>query len=450
MRSALLLLALTGCAAGAADTPAQQLPEAFNPMVSFAPLVKAVEPAVVNVYVTSRRTVNVPQQYQFFFGLPDQQERVQQGQGSGFVISPDGYILTNNHVADGATEIKVKFANDEDYTAKVVGTDPTSDVALLKIDAKRALPWLKLGDSEKLDVGDWVMAAGNPLGLGHSVSAGIVSGKGRFMPDLPLDEFIQTDASINPGNSGGPLCDLEGRVLGVNTMIVGRGSGIGFAVPSNMARRVAEQLLRSGKVERAWIGVGIQDLTPELAAAMGLGAGAGALVNAVNPDGPAQRANLKPGDVIAAVDGKAVHDGRELIREIIAREVGKVVPIEVLREGKRYTSQVTLAARPEPRADALPMQRPTTAPSGLGLTVRDLTAEQAASVGLRAKPIAAVAALVPGSAADRAGLKAGDVIVEVDGRADPTAVQVQEAARDGQILVRLKRKSASFYAVVKR
>ncbi|MBK6462079.1 MAG: trypsin-like peptidase domain-containing protein [Myxococcales bacterium] len=413
---------------------------------AFVQVADRVSPSVVQIDVTAREE---PDAVMKLFGRGGDSP-IARGTGSGVVFTPDGAILTNNHVIESALSIGVRLRDGRFLPATLVGRDPGTDLAVIRVDAK-GLPAARFADSDAARVGEWVVAIGSPFGLGYSVTTGVLSAKGRGGLGMNvIEDYLQTDASINPGNSGGPLCDLEGRVLGVNTMIVGRGSGIGFAVPSNMARRVAEQLLRTGKVERAWIGVGIQDLTPELAAAMRLDAGAGALVNSVNPDGPAQRSNLKPGDVIAAVDGKAVHDGRELIREVIAREVGKVVPLEVLREGKRYTSQITLAARPEPRADALPMQRPATPPSGLGLTVRDLTAEQAAAAGLRPKPIAAVAALVPGSAADRAGLKAGDVIVEVDGHADPTAVHVQEAARDGQILVRLKRKTASFYAVVKR
>jgi serine protease Do len=347
MRTALLVLSvatLAGCAAGAADTQAQTPPTAFNPMVSFAPLVKAVEPAVVNVYVTSRRTVNVPPQYQYFFGLPDQQERVQQGQGSGFVISPDGYILTNNHVAEGASEIKVKFADDGEYTATVVGTDPTSDVALLKIDAKKALPWLKLGDSERLAVGDWVLAAGNPLGLGHSVSAGIVSGKGRFIPDLPLDEFIQTDASINPGNSGGPLVGLDGTVVGMNTAIIQGANSVGFAIPSDHIQGVVQQLRDKGKVEHGYLGIEMAALTD--AGKKQLSTEGGVLVTNVVADGPAEKAGLKPGDVIVNVADRPVNDSKALLRAVASQTPGEQVEIQVLRDGKARTVKVTLASRP--------------------------------------------------------------------------------------------------------
>jgi S1-C subfamily serine protease len=265
-----------------------------------------------------------------------------------------------------------------------------------------------------------------------------------------IEDYLQTDASINPGNSGGPICNLDGQVLGINTMIVGRGSGIGFAVPSNMARRVADQILKTGHVERAWIGVGAQDLTPELAAAMKLDPRAGALVNSVGDGSPAQKSSIKPGDVIAAVGGKPVHDSHELVREVLTIDVGKVVSLEVIRDGKHYASNVTLTARPEAPVPALPVQQQGVPQPGLGLAIRDLTAQQAQMLGLPAKVLAAVSSVAPGSSADRAGLKIGDVILEVDGVADPTAAQVQEAAADGLLVLRLRRGQSSFYAAIKK
>lgn len=439
-----LLVPGTSLAQGRAEpqtpTEARRLSDAF------VQVAEKVSPSVVQIDVTAREE---PDPLTKMFGRSGDTP-IARGTGSGVVFTADGAILTNNHVIENALSIGVRFRDGRFFPAKVVGRDPATDLAVIKIEGQ-SFTAARFADSEASRVGEWVVAIGSPFGLGYSVTTGVLSAKGRGGIGMnAIEDYLQTDASINPGNSGGPLCDLEGRVVGINTMIIGRGSGIGFAVPSNLARRVGEQILKSGKVERAWIGVGIQDLTPELATAMKVDPRAGALVNSVNPNGPAQRANLKEGDIIATVAGKPVHDGRELIREIISHDVGKALPFEVIRDGKRYTSQVTLAARPEPPVAALPMQQPVAQQNGLGLTVRDLTAEQASSIGLKAKPIAGVAAVTPGSAADRAGLKAGDVLVEVDGTNEPTASQVQEAARDGQLLVRVKRRDSTFYAVVKK
>jgi len=343
-----VLLLVLGCSAVAETTAAVAPPATFNPMVSFAPLASAVEPAVVNVYVTSRQTVQIPRSYQYYFGLPESQERVAQGQGSGFVISPDGYILTNNHVAEGATAIKVKFTDGRDHPAKVIGTDPASDIALLKIDAGGPLPWLKLGDSGALRAGDWVLALGNPLGLGHSVSAGIVSGTGRFIPELPLDSFIQTDASINPGNSGGPLVALDGTVVGMNTAIIQGANSVAFAIPSDHLAGVVRQLREKGKVEHGYMGIEMAALSAD--GRKQLGTEAGVLVTNVVSGGPAEKAGLKPGDVVIRLGGAQVADQRELLRAVASQPPGAKVDVVVLRDGKERPIQVVLAVRPtEPR-----------------------------------------------------------------------------------------------------
>jgi serine protease Do len=266
-----LAILLAGCdtvGLANADSPtAATPPMGFNPQASLAPLVDAVEPAVVNVYSSARRAV--PREYQFFFGLPSEQDV--QGQGSGFVISADGYILTNNHVVANFSDFKVKFPDGAEHSAKVVGGDPESDVALLKIDAKTKLPFLRLGDSDAIRVGDWVMAVGNPLGLGHTVTAGIVSGKGRNMPDMPFDEFLQTDASINPGNSGGPLIALDGSVVGMNTAIIRGANTVGFAIPANEIADILPQLRDSGKVSRGYLGIEMTQLPEAAQKAIGRG-----------------------------------------------------------------------------------------------------------------------------------------------------------------------------------
>jgi S1-C subfamily serine protease len=426
----------------ASQAEARRLSDAF---VSVA---EKVSPSVVQIDVTSRDESQ--DQVLRWLGRGSGDSPVARGTGSGVVFTADGAILTNNHVVDDALTINVHLRDGRFLPAKLVGRDPETDLAVVKVDATGLIA-AKFADSDVARVGEWVVAIGSPFGLGYTVTTGVLSAKGRGGLGMnAIEDYLQTDASINPGNSGGPLCDLEGRVLGINTMIVGRGSGIGFAVPSNLARRAAEQILKTGKVERAWMGVGVQDMNPELATALKLDPRAGALVNSVSEGGPAQKGNLKPGDVIASAGGRAVHDGRELIREVIGHDVGQALPLEIIRDGKRYGTSVTLAARPEAPIPPAPVQQQGVPHAGLGMSVRDLTPQQSAQMGLPAKALPVITAVTPGSSADRAGLKPGDVIVEVDGAAEPNAVQVQQAAADGQLEVRVRRRDASFYAVLKK
>jgi S1-C subfamily serine protease len=282
------------------------------------------------------------------------------------------------------------------------------------------------------------------------VTTGVVSAKGRGGVGVnSVEDYLQTDASINPGNSGGPLVSLDGQVLGINTMIVGRGQGIGFAVPSNLARRTADQLVKTGRVQRAWIGIGIQDVTPELAPELGVSAGAGALINSVAGDGPGARAQLRPADIIAAVDGRSVHDAQDFIRELLAHDVGEAVLLEVIRSGKHYGAKVELVARPEAPTAPAPPPAPAGSP-GLGLSIRDLSPEQAMTLGMPARAFAAVVQVAAGSAGDRAGLRGGDVIIEADGVMEPNASQVMQASQDGHMLLRVRRREAAFYAAVRR
>lgn len=375
---------------------------------------------------------------------------VARGMGSGVLFTADGAILTNNHVIEEALSMYVRLRDGRYVPARLLGRDPSTDLAVIKIDAPNLTP-ARFADSDAARVGEWTVAIGSPFGLGYTVTTGVLSAKGRGgMGMNAIEDYLQTDASINPGNSGGPLCDLDGRVIGINTMIVGRGSGIGFAVPANMARRVADQILKKGKVERAWLGVGIQDLTLELAQAFAAAdARAGVLVNQVTAGGPGQKANLKSGDIILSVSGKKTGDSRELIREVLLHDVGQTVALEILRDGKRYGTQITLAARPEPAVPPIPMQQ--AAPnSGLGLTARDLAAEQSAQIGLGRKVLPVVAAVDPGSPADRAGLKVNDVILEVNHKVDQNTAQLNEAGKSGKLLLRVFRKGASFWAALKK
>ncbi len=376
---------------------------------------------------------------------------IARGIGSGVIFTPDGAILTNNHVVDDALTINVHLRDGRFLPARLVGRDPATDLAVIKVDAN-GLVAAKFADSDAARVGEWVVAIGSPFGLGYTVTTGVLSAKGRGGLGMnAIEDYLQTDASINPGNSGGPLCDLDGRVLGINTMIVGRGSGIGFAVPSNMARRVADQILKTGHVERAWIGVGIQDLTPELASAMKVDPRAGALVNFVAPNtARARTRNLKPGDVIASVGGKPVHDSHELIREVLAHDVGSKREPRSDSRGQALRHGVTLAARPAENVAAAARATTERSSGRARPHVRDITPEQARSIGLTAKPIAIVATVIPGSSADRAGIKANDIIVEADGVADPSTAQVQQAAQDGVVVVRVKREDSVFYTALRR
>jgi serine protease Do len=428
-------------AAAAARVEARKLSDGFVAVAD------KISPSVVQIDVTARDE-NADQIQRFF--KPNQDSPIARATGSGVILAADGVILTNNHVIDHALTINVKTKDGRIFPAKLLGRDPGTDLAVVKIDAT-GLPAAKFADSDAAKVGEWVVAVGSPLGLGYTVTTGVLSAKGRGGLGMnTIEDYLQTDASINPGNSGGPLVDLEGNVLGINTMVA-RASGIGFAVPSSIAKRVAEQIQKKGRVERAWLGVGIQDLTPELASAMKVDPRAGVIVNSITDGGPAQKANMKPGDIIAGVAGKKVTDGHELVREVIAHDVGTNVQLEIIRDGKRYGTNMQLTARPEAPVPALPVQQQGVPQAGLGLSVRDLTAQQAAQLGVPPKPIPLITSIAPGSSADRAGLKPGDVIVEADGVVDPSAAQLADAAKDGQLLVRVKRgRDATFYAAMKK
>jgi serine protease Do len=426
-----------------AQAEAKRLSDAF---VSVA---ERVSPSVVQIDV-SVRDESADQMLRWMARSGGGDSAVAHGTGSGVVFTTDGAILTNNHVVDEALTINVHLRDGRLLPARLIGRDPSTDLAVIKVEAQGLIA-ARFADSEAARVGEWVVAIGSPFGFGYTVTAGVLSAKGRSNLGMnEIEDYLQTDASINPGNSGGPLCNLDGQVIGINTMIVGKGSGIGFAVPSALARRAAEQILRTGKVERAWIGVGVQDLTPELGAAFKLDPRAGALVNSVSEGSPAEKAQIHPGDILAAVGGKPVHDGREVIRELIAHDVGQSVVVEVIRGGQHYGTTVLLLARPEPPVPALPVQQQGVPQQGLGLSVRDLAPQQTASLGLPARPLPMVSTVVPGSPADRAGLRAGDVITEVDGIPLPTSQQLQQSAADGQLLLRLQRQNKAFYAAIRR
>jgi serine protease Do len=410
--------------------------DAFTAPESFAELAQQVSPSVVNITTTTVVAANadggpmVPPGSPFedffreFQNPGDGQEAPQQRSpqrsqalGSGFVISGDGYIVTNNHVIEGADEIQIEFFSGKTLDAKLVGTDLKTDIALLKVDSTDPLPFVSFGDSDVMRVGDWVMAMGNPLGQGFSVSAGIVSARNRELSGT-YDDFIQTDAAINRGNSGGPLFNMDGKVIGVNTAILspnGGSIGIGFSMASNVVSKVVGQLKEFGETRRGWLGVRIQDVTPDVAEAMGLADAKGALVTDV-PEGPAMDAGMKAGDVITAFNGVDVADTRELVRRVADTDVGKAVPVVVLRDGKSENLTITLGRREtaegEPVNAAVKSTEPTESEL-LGMTLTVLTPEEVTAMGLtEGTQGLVVKAIDEAGDAYGKGLRAGDVITE--------------------------------------
>jgi serine protease Do len=392
---------------------------------NFSKLAKVARPGVVNIR-TERTMKGGGRVYRHFFGDPfggqrnpfedffgpygeqPQREQRQQSLGSGFIIDKEGFIVTNNHVIDEADEIKVRLANEKEYDAKVIGRDPKTDLALIKIEDAKELQPLPLGDSDKLEVGTWVVAIGSPFGLEQTVTAGIVSAKERVIGAGPYDSFIQTDASINPGNSGGPLLDLQGRVVGINTAIVASGQGIGFAIPIAMAKSIVDQLKDKGEVTRGWLGVGIQDLTPELAEYYGLEARKGVVVTQVFEGDPAAKAGVQKNDVIIALDGQPVSTGRELSAIVANRAVGDKTKITLLRGGKEMTVTATVAKREDDERLAAVEQKQSDA---LGLQVAELSAERAQQFGLdKDESGVLVVDVENGSRAEKAGIRVGDLI----------------------------------------
>lgn len=449
-------VALTLAAGGLAVAQTQTAPPAVSPSVvqpampSFADVAERVSPAVVNVTVVSEPTAETPRMvhpgipegtpmdefFRKFFEQPGMSgQRRAQGAGSGFVIDPSGLVVTNNHVIDGASEVTVTLNDGAKYKATVVGRDDKTDIALLKIDAGRPLPHVDLGDSGTARVGDWVLAVGNPFGLGGSVNAGIVSARGRDIHSGPYDDYIQIDAPINRGNSGGPLFDAYGRVIGVNTAIyspTGGNVGIGFAIPAETVRTVVADLRTNGRVERGWLGLQIQPVTEELAAGLGLKDTSGVLVADVLRDGPAAGTDLKPGDVILSTDGQPLRDYKDLPKRVAAIKAGTRMTLDVMRAGQPV--QVAIVVGRMPEGDTLAQTaNPSAAETGqarLGLALAPLTAELRRDRGLSGDSTGVVVTRVePGSPADQAGIEAGSLISMVGGTPVATPDQVVAAVR---------------------
>jgi len=435
--------------------------------VDIPQLFKEVSPAVVNISTTQLMKFNHPQMrnpfgrqdpfdefFNNFFGrMPKEQKR--RSLGSGFIVSPDGYILTNNHVVEKADEVTVTLLDKEQFKAKVVGTDPKIDIALIKIDAKKKLTYVSLGDSDKLDVGEWVVAIGNPFGLGHTVTAGIVGAKGRIIGSGPYDDFIQTDASINPGNSGGPLFDLKGEVVGINTAIIQGGQGIGFATPIQLAKSVLDQLKEKGKVTRGWLGVYIQPLTPDAAESLGISDRRGALVSDVTSGGPAEKAGIRSGDVIVGFDGKEIRDEHELPQVVALTKPGKTVDVRLIRGGKETSVPVTIAEMAGEPGKLAGGHDLTT--KNLGLTVQDITPEIAQRLETENTKGVVVTGVEDGSPAEDAGFNEGDVIRAIlrqDKRTPVTSVAefgklVKKFESDKTVLFLVERGDARILLTVK-
>lgn len=386
-------------------------------------------------------------------GAPWQQPRQQQqpqapapngktvpyGQGSGFIISPDGYIITNHHVVAEADKIKVRLGDKSEYEAKVIGSDPNTEIALIKIDAKN-LPTLPLGDSDKLRVGEWVVAIGNPFGLSHTVTSGIVSAKGRgnlgiVDSDKFFADFIQTDAAINPGNSGGPLLNLKGEVVGVNTAIFSQSGGymgIGFAIPINMVKYIRDQLLDKGEISRGFLGVVIQDLTPDLGKWFDGGEGKGVLVAEVSEDSPAAKAGLKRDDIITKFDGHEVTDVQTFRSRVSTTKPGTDVELVLMRNGKEVTKDVTIGKLDEKTGAVVTKEGEVEGVhAALGLTVQNLTDDLAGRLGYEHESGVVVSGVEPGSAAEQAGLKTGVLIQEVNRERVRNTKEFQEALKKG-------------------
>jgi serine protease Do len=436
---------------------------------SFTELAEKARPGVVNI-----RTVKTMKDggrvFRHFYGNPfggqrrhpfedffrpfeeDDRQRdfKQRSLGSGFIIDEEGYIVTNNHVIEDADQIKVKLYDDKEFDAELVGRDSKTDLALIKIEGAKNLKPLEMGNSDALDVGTWVVAIGSPFGLEQTVTAGIVSAKGRIIGSGPYDDFIQTDASINPGNSGGPLLNLEGEVMGINTAIVASGQGIGFAIPVNLAKGIVAQLKEGGEVTRGWLGVAIQDLTPELAEYYRIEGREGVLIAQVFKDDPADKAGLQANDVVTAIDGRAVATGRELSQVIANTKVGKKTDITFVRDGKERTVAVRLTKRDDDkRLAAKPVGD---AQDELGLRVQSITPELARQFGFDAAENGVLVGRVKaGSKADEAGVQTGDIIKEINRQTVNELADYEKLTKKGLkeegIAMLIKRRNAGYLAV---
>ena len=436
-----------------------QPPAVANPLPDFSDLAAKVSPAVVSVTVRERATAEAAD------SMPDAMRgmtqnaprRTQMARGSGFIIDADGTIVTNNHVVNGADKISVTLADGTELPAKLVGRDPRTDLAVIKIDAGKQLPSLNLGDSDLVKPGQWVLAVGNPFGLGGTVTAGIVSARGRDIGAGPYDSFLQVDAAINQGNSGGPLFTQDGRVVGVNTAILsptGGSVGIGFAIPSNLVKQVAGQLRTAGHVTRGFLGVETQSVTAQIAPSLGLAPNAkGALVAAISPDSPAAKAGIQPGDVLTGIDNRPIANPRELAQVVADHKPGQTAAFAIVRDGAPRTLDVTLTAIPDDQQTADAGDR-TNRQASIGLALAPLSPDVRQQFDIPQNQRGAVIAGVqPGSPAEQAGLRQGDLVVGVGTKPvnNPSeATQaIRAATKDGKgVALRIMREGQSRFVSI--
>jgi serine protease Do len=433
---------------------------------SFSPLAEMASPAVVNIRAV--RTAKgagqgfrhfqqepfgederMPEFFHKFFGQKPDRNFKQRSLGSGFIIDKAGYVVTNNHVIENADEIQVILKDEKAYEAKIIGRDPNTDIALIKIQSDHNFAVVKMGDSDSLKIGQWVVAIGNPFGLENTVTAGIVSAKGRILGSGPYDDFIQTDASINPGNSGGPLLNMDGEVIGINTMIVAGGRGIGFAIPVNLAKNVVAQLKKSGAVTRGWLGVSIQDVPKDLAEYFDIEEHKGALVADVVAGDPADMAGIRPKDIIVEVNGQKVADSRELLRLVAGLDVGETAAVKVLRDGNLKNYQVTVAKRTDARLTA--KKAPVKSDSELGMEVADLSSDTARRYNVSETEGVILVGIKAGSRGENAGLQVGDVIKGVNREevkdVDDYKRIVDDLKTGAPIAMLIKRRNRGYFAV---
>lgn len=457
----IILTSVTGCdkkeeplfqESDRVQAPVKEPPkEVIAAQQAFIASVQKVTPSVVNISTVSKKAVRPMFEFSPFFddffkgAQPRPQYRRETSLGSGFIINKDGYILTNDHVVRDAESIKVKLSNERVYDGKVIGSDPKTDIAVIKISAREDLPVAVLGNSSQLQVGQWAVAIGNPFGLSRTVTVGVVSGTGRSGMGIEIyEDFIQTDAAINPGNSGGPLLNIHGEVIGINTAIVAAGQGIGFAIPINMAKTIIPQLINKGIVNRSWLGVSIQPVTEDLARSFGLRSAQGVLVSEVISGSPAAKAGLRQGDVIVRIEGTTIKDVQQLQRLIAETPIGKKVSVDIFRGGREVRIPV-VTANSERAENAGPVERERISSSMIGLTVVELP-EQVRAEGLTGVLVSDVE---EGSVAAEAGIQGGDVIVAVNqmrvNNVSDYLKNMKSAEKRGSVAFLVKRGGAGIY-----
>ncbi len=429
---------------------------------SFADLVSKLKPAVVNISTTNKVKARSPffspfddnhpfeEYFKKFFDMPEEKEYKQKGLGTGFIISEDGFVVTNNHVVDKADDIEVILEDGDKYEAKVVGKDPKTDLALLKIEAEKKLPFVEFGDSDKSKIGDWVIAIGNPFGLGHTVTAGIISAKGRILGIGNYDDFIQTDAPINPGNSGGPLFNLNGKVVGVNTAIIARGQGLGFSIPVNLTKQIIDQIKDSGKVVRGWLGISIQKITPEIAEVIGVEEGQGVLVADIMDKSPAEKGGLERGDIILEYDGEIIKEVSDLTGKVALTMPGEKANLKIIRNKKTSEMQIEIGEFPE---DDKVAEKPLEPKQKFGLAVIDITPQIAGRFGLESTEGVIVSSVGMGSAAAEAGFQRGDIIIEINkekiANVDQYNAKMDKIGKGNSALFLVKRANTTVYIALK-